>query len=250
MDLWRRFLTTGAAAAVAFTLVIGPSAIAVADPGGRGSNSGHTGSRDDSDSRGGDGSRGAGSSNESRGDSGRRSEQSSARSSGSTTADTEQPSSGSTSRPAAAAPGDAADSPRTVRTSRTARTAGSDVSTGGSDRRPAASDVPAGPVPPSLTSDSGRIPDPASPSTPPVTVRAEVAAAPVPQPAPLSQQSAALRIAQMDLTTLDLGSDARPGQPMTSLFGILGLLLIPLAGAALGYRQARAARATGALPRA
>jgi len=53
----------------------------------------------------------------------------------------------------------------------------------------------------------------------------------------------------MGLSVLPIGPDPRPGQPMTSLFGILGLLLIPLAGAALGYRQARAARSVGALPR-
>lgn len=61
--------------------------------------------------------------------------------------------------------------------------------------------------------------------------------------------STALPVAQLNLRALPLGPAPRPGQPMTSLFGILGLLLIPLAGAALGYRQARAARAVGALPR-
>lgn len=59
----------------------------------------------------------------------------------------------------------------------------------------------------------------------------------------------ALPVADMGLSVLPIGPDPRPGQPMTSLFGILGLLLIPLAGAALGYRQARAARSVGALPR-
>ncbi|MGK2852559.1 MAG: hypothetical protein ACSLE3_00385 [Microbacteriaceae bacterium] len=145
-----------------------------------------------------------------------------------------------------------ADGARTVRTARTARTA--DVSAGGSGRRaPATSDIPAGLGAPKVTLDDDRTPQPPSPrpQITPVAVFAELPAAPMPEPAPASsQRSADLRVVKMDLPVLHLGSGPRPGQPMTSLFGILGLLLIPLAGAALGYRQARAARADGAQPRA
>lgn len=66
--------------------------------------------------------------------------------------------------------------------------------------------------------------------------------APVPEPV-TPPPAARLPVVDMSLPVLPIGPDPRPGQPMTSLFGILGLLLIPLAGAALGYRQARAARA-------
>lgn len=82
-------------------------------------------------------------------------------------------------------------------------------------------------------------------------VTADIAATPVvlpdPKPAP-PRPALALRVADMSWPVPQLPGP-RPGQPMTSLFGILGLLLIPVAGAALGYRQARAARSVGSLPR-
>lgn len=53
--------------------------------------------------------------------------------------------------------------------------------------------------------------------------------------------------ALLDLSALHGWDSARPGQPMISWFGLAGLLLIPLAGAALGYRQARAAKAASTL---
>ena len=142
-----------------------------------------------------------------------------------------------------------ADSARTVRTARTARTA-DDVRTGGSGLRPAAPVAPTDVDPPVLApTASAAQPPPPPPSLPsrtapvnsPAEVRAPQPVAPV--PAPITAPVAGLPVADMGLSVLPIGSDPRPGQPMTSLFGILGLLLIPLAGAALGYRQARAARA-------
>jgi len=143
-----------------------------------------------------------------------------------------------------------ADSARTVRTARTARTA-DDVRTGGSGLRPAAPVAPTHIDPPvPAPTPSAAAPPPPSRTAPvnsPAEVRAPQPVAPV--RAPITAPVAGLPVADMGLPVLPIGSDPRPGQPMTSLFGILGLLLIPLAGAALGYRQARAARSVGALPR-
>lgn len=278
MDVWKRFLTTGTAATVALALVIGPSAVAVADPGGRGSHPGHSDRGYETARRGDQGSRGDRSSNESRGDGARRSEQdgarrntsrrsestsagsqqSTARGTGSAATSTDQ-ATGGTSRPNASVSGDSAAAPITAPTARTSGTAGSDDSTGGgSYPRRAVSEVPAEPGLPRLTAAGDESAEPAELLTRPrisrVNTGVDVTVAPtpaaLPDPEPLSpRQAAPLRLARLNLPVAPLGSDTRPGQPMTSLFGILGLLLIPLAGAALGYRQARAARAVGALPR-
>lgn len=149
-----------------------------------------------------------------------------------------------------------ADGARTVRTARSAR--GSDTTTGGSDRRPVAEPGTAGPGRPEPVSADDLIADPASqPPRPqpladtPGGIPAVVPAVP-PAPAPVLLSPGRIWAPQVvgvpRLTAPRLASDRRPGQPMTSLFGVLGLLLIPLAGAALGYRQARAARSVGALP--
>lgn len=261
MIQWKRVVTAVAGAAVALTLVIAPGAIATADPEHRGSHSGHSDRRDDSGRRGDDGFRAGTSSNDSRGDIAGRTEQSAARTgsteqsaarAGSSAAadaarSSEDSSSGATSRPSVTT----ADGARTVRTARTARTA-DDISTG-SGLRPAAPVAPSQPSAPELTPSAGvaeSAPPPRSPATPvdtPADVIAPLATAPV--AAPIAPPVAGLRVADVSLSALPIGPDPRPGQPMTSLFGILGLLLIPLAGAALGYRQARAARSVGALPR-
>jgi hypothetical protein len=260
VNQWKRLVTAGAGATVALTLVIAPGAIATADPGHRGSHSGHSDRRDDAGRRGGDDFRGDTSSNESRGDSARRTEQTAARTSGTeqsaartsstaaadTARSSEESPSSATSRPSVTT----ADGARTVRTARTARTA-DDVSTG-SGLRPAAPVAPSYASAPELTPPAAAepAPPPRSPATP-VDTSADVVApqAAAPVPGPIMPPVAGLRVADMGLSVLPIGPDPRPGQPMTSLFGILGLLLIPLAGAALGYRQARAARSVGALPR-
>ncbi|QNJ95463.1 hypothetical protein HZU40_15315 [Mycolicibacterium fluoranthenivorans] len=74
---------------------------------------------------------------------------------------------------------------------------------------------------------------------PPVVMAVPAPLGIAPAPAPPS--------APLDLSALHGWDSARPGQPMTSWFGVAGLLLIPLAGAALGYRQARAAKAASTL---
>ncbi|MCV7357326.1 hypothetical protein [Mycolicibacterium fluoranthenivorans] len=74
---------------------------------------------------------------------------------------------------------------------------------------------------------------------PPVVMAVPAPLGIAPAPAPPS--------APLDLSALHGWDSARPGQPMTSWFGLAGLLLIPLAGAALGYRQARAAKAASNL---
>jgi hypothetical protein len=81
---------------------------------------------------------------------------------------------------------------------------------------------------------------PEAPLPPPVAV--------VPQPAPLGiPQPAPRPAAPLDLSARHAWDSNRPGQPWTSWFGLAGLLLIPLAGAALGYRQARAAKLAAGL---
>lgn len=234
MNQWKRLVTAGAGATVALTLVIAPGAVANAEPGHRGSHSGPADRRDDSGSLDGDGFRGDTSSNDSRG---------TAPSAGTARSSADDPSSESR-RPSVTT----ADGARTVRTARTARTA-DDAGTG-SGLRPTAPVAPSfadAPEPTPAAGAAERALPARSPSAPMVEVIAPQAAAPV--PAPITPPDAGLRVADMGLSVLPIGPDPRPGQPMTSLFGILGLLLIPLAGAALGYRQARAARSVGALPR-
>jgi hypothetical protein len=107
-------------------------------------------------------------------------------------------------------------------------------------------------VPPEVTIGNGRAPQisgqaPAQwtpPVGPTVPVSLPPAAAPPAQAAPPARPLfAGLRTARLDMAALHRLPSTRPGHTMTSLFGLAGLLLIPLAGAALGYRQARAARA-------
>ncbi len=247
MSQCKRVMTAVAGATVALTLVIGPGAIATADPGHRGSASADSDRRDDPGRRGGDSSRSSVPSNEVAGNGSRDDSAGGTQGSGtarsSATADA---SSSERSRPSVTT----ADGARTVRTARTARTA-DDVRTGGSGLRPAAPVAPTHIDPPVLApTPSAAAPPPPSQTAPvnsPAAVRAPQPVAPV--RAPITAPVAGLPVADMGLPVLPIGSDPRPGQPMTSLFGILGLLLIPLAGAALGYRQARAARSVGALPR-
>lgn len=229
MDLWKRFLRAGAGATVALALVTGPAVVAHADPGSRGSSSGPT------DSRAVSGARVANST-----------------STGSVSNESEGVTSGG-SQTTAAKPGrrarpslTTAEGARTVRAVRAARTADA-VSSGGARLRPVAPTEPAAQNAPQLTATAARA------SLPPATPQPRVApveaaagsAAPPPVAAPVSPAVTQppvvpLPMVDMGLPVLPIGSDPRPGQPMTSLFGILGLLMIPLAGAALGYRQARA----------
>ncbi|WP_395307288.1 hypothetical protein V4U86_17880 [Mycobacterium sp. AMU20-3851] len=287
-------MTTGAGAAVALTLLIGPAPIAASDPGSRGSHSGQSNSRDDARGRGGETPRGRAPSNDSRGDGGRRSEwveardgslppwtlteptQDALRSADSgVTARTSEPTSARTSESTTARTSDSttarttsgqadrpsvpsADGARTVRTARSAR--GADATTGGSGRRPVAELVPpgagrfgAGNVVEDETADPVTVtprPRPQPATSAPAGAPAVVAPEPSAPAAvlPPSRRISAPWIAELALPAPPLAPDRRPGQPMTSLFGVLGLLLIPMAGAALGYRQARAARSVGVLP--
>ncbi|MDX1874711.1 hypothetical protein SBI67_21535 [Mycolicibacterium sp. 120266] len=108
-------------------------------------------------------------------------------------------------------------------------------------------------VAPKVTFGNGRHPEPGRGVPPAVTapqpglpVPAPVAV--VPQPAPLGMAPPAPHpAAPLDLSARHAWDSARPGQPWTSWFGLAGLLLIPLAGAALGYRQARAAKLAAGL---
>ncbi len=106
-------------------------------------------------------------------------------------------------------------------------------------------------VAPKVTFGNGRHPEPgpdipAGPAPQPVAVPPPVAV--VPRPAPLGiPQPPPRPSAPVDLSALHAWDSTRPGQPWTSWFGLAGLLLIPLAGAALGYRQARAAKAAAGL---
>ena len=106
-------------------------------------------------------------------------------------------------------------------------------------------------VAPKVTFGNGRhpAPGPGLPATaPPIGVAVPPPVAVVPRPAPLGiPQPAAHPSAPVDLSALHAWDNSRPGQPWTSWFGLAGLLLIPLAGAALGYRQARAAKAAAGL---
>lgn len=107
-------------------------------------------------------------------------------------------------------------------------------------------------VAPKVTFGNGRHPAP-GPGIPAVTPPQPGVAVPpppvvVPGPAPLGiPQPAVHPSAPVDLSALHAWDTSRPGQPWTSWFGLAGLLLIPLAGAALGYRQARAAKAAAGL---
>ena len=231
MNQWKRLVTAGAGATIALTLVIGPAAVAIADPGSRGSSSGQSDRRAATGARAADSTSAGPASNESAGDA----------------AGSDQPGAaaqGRRARPSLTT----ADGARTVRTARTARTA-DEAGTGGAGLRPVAPAEPVGRALPQITT-AARTPQPAAapqPSVSPVPASADVVVsaptAPVPQPA-ASPPAVRLPVVDMSVVAvLPIGPDPRPGQPMTSLFGILGLLLIPLAGAALGYRQARAARA-------
>ncbi len=154
-----------------------------------------------------------------------------------------------TERPSVSTP----EGPRTVRETRSARGTG----TGGSGRQAVPAPAIAGPGRPAPVGLQDPVPDPApeppgpqSTADAPGSVPAAVpVAAPEPAPVPLSPWRVSVpRVVEVALTAPPRAADRRPGQPMTSLFGVLGLLLIPVAGAALGYRQARAARAAGVQP--
>lgn len=229
-----RALTAGAAATIACALLIGSPAAAIADPGHRGPHSGqsdrHTGSGD----RDRDGARRTGDGNAER-----------------RTADARQPEIDSGARgtraPATGRSSATEVSRGTAGPSAPARSA--DPVRRGSDRRPW-NPPPGTDYPPPQRVSAQPVTDTLieSPPVAPVPVHTQAPAVPVAAPQPVvAQQVPAPRVARLEQSRLSVPDVGRPGQPMTSLFGILGLLLIPLAGAALGYRQARAARALGRL---
>ncbi len=120
---------------------------------------------------------------------------------------------------------------------------------GGPDRR--SSDRDPWPAPPGTSHAPPVRPEAVPPLSPPVptalpgpVLTAPAPVAVTPQPAAVQQNSLAPP-ARLEQSMLRIPDSTRPGQPMTSWFGILGLLLIPVAGAALGYRQARAAATIG-----
>jgi hypothetical protein len=135
---------------------------------------------------------------------------------------------------------------------------GSGRDVGTSDERPAAdyspgrTNPPGSFSPPKVTFGDGRAPgvqdddaeprwrggapEPAPPPPPPITVVVDILPAPSPAPAPkppIIQQ-------------LVVAPSAGVKDP---LFGLAGLLLIPVAGAIVGYRQARAAQTAEQLSR-
>ncbi len=229
-----RALTAGAAATVACALLIGSPAAAIAYPGHRGQHSGqsdrHTGSGDHDR----DGARRTGDGNAER-----------------RTADARQPEVDSGARVTRAPAAGRTSTTEVIRgTAGPAAPARSaDPVRRGSDRRPWNPPPGTDHVPPPRAS-AQPVTDALveTPTIAPAPAYAPPPAVPVVAPQPVvAQQVPAPRVARVEQSRLSVPDVGRPGQPMTSLFGILGLLLIPLAGAALGYRQARAARAVGRL---
>lgn len=245
MSRLNRLWATGAAATVAFSLLMAAPTTAIADRGDRGSHSSHSDTRGGAGNDGRDGAR--------RGDAGEsghagRGERGDRRAADARRDDS-APDSGRR----------VADSPETARATESAETGRRTATTTrrpsttpdrrGSDRRP-------WPDPPgteytvperSAAPAREQAPQPRPVAPEPRAVAAPPAPAVAPQPAAVAPDPAP-RMARIEQSMLSIPTDgARPGQPMTSWFGIAGLLLIPLAGAALGYRQARAARAVGRL---
>jgi hypothetical protein len=205
-------VAAGIGIAAAFLLAGGPSAaVAIADPGG--SHSGHSDKHDRSDSRGG--------------------------------SDWSDDNVTSTIR-GSQKPGVVVDSPRTK--------VGSGRESGTSDERPSSDyspDAPGAFKPPKVTFGDGRTPgvqdtDPEprwrggggepAPPPPPATVVVDLAPPPSTNRTPKPPVIRQLMVA--------------PAAELTGpMWGVAGLLLIPAAGAILGYRQARAAEAVAKLGR-
>lgn len=105
--------------------------------------------------------------------------------------------------------------------------------------------------PPRVVFGNGRTPGPpadASDTRPPVTTPAVVVSADVPAPAawtPPPAQPAAPTMIQR--TMAPLLTPTAPASGLSSLWGLAGLILAPLAGILLGYRQARANKAAADL---
>jgi hypothetical protein len=77
----------------------------------------------------------------------------------------------------------------------------------------------------------------------------DVAAPPVTPPAPQMPPPTQLDVPPVQRTVATLWAAAAPGLPGGVLFGLAGLIFAPIAGAFLGYRQARASRAAAQLVR-
>ena len=263
-----RLLTTGAAATVALALLLGSPADAVADRGDRGSHSSQSERQGESGQRGRhDQTRGR---ENDRGN--RRGEQGTAPDTRSPASDTDSGTGGTegewvSESPTAGARVSATESRQATSVAEN-RQAGSAAATtdaaaaapagppraqaadrAGSQRRPwnpppgTTFDMPPRPVA-AVEPAPSTVPQVTAPATrwaitaaPPAVITVEIVPEPVATPL-----SPAPHMVKMDQLIRRLPDPPRPGQPMFSWFGILGLLLIPAAGAALGYRQARAAR--------
>jgi hypothetical protein len=78
----------------------------------------------------------------------------------------------------------------------------------------------------------------------------DVPAPPVPAPPPVVVPTTKLEPPALQRAVSSLwAAAAAPSRPGGVVFGIAGLLLAPIAGAWLGYRQARASRAAAQLVR-
>lgn len=248
----KRAVAASATALAAFVLFSGPTAaIAVARPG----DSTHSHGGRDSD-RGGNRGRDDGSRKDRPRNDSRRGESNGfgrGEDSGKATSTTN---SGGTSRPAATTATTASRAPQAVAstgdseapTPTISASAADAGASSGSGVLAAAPDL----VAPKVTFGNGRTPGEGAihpiVSLPQQGVTVALPAMLVPAPVPLGIPQAVDRPrARLDLSASSGWDSARPGQPMTSWFGLAGLLLIPLGGAALGYRQARAAKSASHL---
>jgi hypothetical protein len=211
----------GVGVVAACLLVSGPSvAVAIADPGG--SHSGHSGNGKGSDSSSRGGSRGGSDSSDNISNNIRSAQKS-------TTSTT-------------------SDAPRT--------TVGSSPNAGTSNERPGSdySPHPSGSFkPPKVTFGDGRTPDvQGNDELPRIRHAVPERATPPPLPPPVITRPApswADRIYLLPGVPQQLGLRQAADLTDPLLWGIAGLLLIPMAGAILGYRQARAAQAAAELGR-
>jgi len=107
-------------------------------------------------------------------------------------------------------------------------------------------------TPPPVTIGNGRSPGILTgrpDNAPSRTGAPDVAAPPVTPPAPQLPPATQLDVPPVQRAVAMLWAAAAPGRPSGVLFGLAGLILAPIAGAFLGYRQARASRAAAQLVR-
>jgi hypothetical protein len=107
-------------------------------------------------------------------------------------------------------------------------------------------------TPPPVTIGNGRSPGILTgrpDNAPSRTGAPDVAAPPVTPPAPQLPPATQLDVPPVQRTVATLWAAAAPSRPGGVLFGLAGLIFAPIAGAFLGYRQARASRAAAQLVR-